>query len=357
MGDQFAARLARVRELAAGQSLDRLLVTDLTNVRYLSGFTGTNGLLVVGQELAVLLTDFRYVAQAGEQVTAYEVRDAGREPRKALTGLLSGAIGFDEAQMTVRSHQRITEDLPSGARLEPVAGLVERLRRVKDDGELAHIATAAGIADRIYEQLLQEGIVGHTEEQVAWRIEVLAREFGAEGLSFPPIVASGSHGALPHAEPRDVKIRRGQLVVVDLGCVASGYCSDATRTFVTGSPSELQTEIYEVVLRAQQAALSAVAAGEPASGLDAVARTIIDDAGYGDRFGHSLGHGVGLEVHEGPTLAAKSEDELEAGNVVTIEPGIYLDGEFGVRIEDLVIVGSEGPQVLSAFGKTLTSIG
>lgn len=356
MGEHFAARLARLRELAAERSLDRLLVTDLTNVRYLSGFTGTNGLLVIGDELAVLLTDFRYVTQASEQVTAYEVRDAGREPRRTLAGLLSGTIGFDEAQMTVRSHQRISEDLSNGAKLEPAAGLVERLRRVKDDGELAHIATAAGIADRIYEQLLNEGIVGRTEEQVAWRIEVLAREFGAEGLSFPPIVASGAHGALPHAEPRDVKIRRGQLVVVDLGCVAGGYCSDATRTFVTGSPSDRQAEIYEIVLRAQRAALAAVAAGERASELDAVARGIIDGAGYGERFGHSLGHGVGLEVHEGPTLAAKSDDELEAGNVVTIEPGIYLEGELGVRIEDLVVVGASGPQVLSGFGKQLTEI-
>ncbi len=356
MGDRSAARLGRLRELLAAEGLDRLLVTDRTNVRYLSRFTGTNGLLVVGPAEATLLTDFRYVSQAGGQVSAFEVLDAGREPRKALSGLLSGRVGFDDAQMTVKSHARLREDLPEGVMLVPAAGLVEQLRRVKDDGELAHIATAAGIADRIYERIAADGLVGHTEQQVAWRIQVLAREFGAEDLSFPPIVASGAHGALPHAEPRDVKIRRGQLVVVDLGCVTGGYCSDATRTLVTGSPSDHQREIYGIVLAAQVSALDAVRAGTEAAAIDAVARDRISAAGYGECFGHSLGHGVGLEVHEGPTLAAKSEDVLETGNVVTVEPGIYLDGDLGVRIEDLVVVAESGPQVLSGFGKELTEV-
>ncbi len=356
MGEWRAQRLRRLRESLAERQLDRLLVTDLTNVRYLSGFTGTNGLLVVGADTAVLLTDFRYVTQAGEQVRAYEVRDAGREPHKALAELLAGKVGFDEAHMTVRSHRRIADELPDGTDLEPAAGLVEQLRRVKDDGELAHIATAAGITDRIYEQLCEDGIVGHTEQQVAWRIEVLAREFGAERLAFPPIVAAGSHGALPHAEPRNVAIRRGQMVVVDIGCVVSGYCSDATRTFVTGKPDDRQREVYEVVHDAQAIALDAVRPGVDAAAVDAVARDHIDAAGFGELFGHSLGHGVGLDVHEGPTLSAKSEDVLEAGNVVTVEPGIYLAGELGVRIEDLVVVAGDDAQVLSGFSKDLVEI-
>lgn len=356
MSEHAAGRLRKVREQLAERKLDRLLVTDLTNVRYLSGFTGTNGLLVVGVDAAVLLTDFRYVAQAGEQVAAYEVRDAGREPRKTLAGLLTGRVGFDDAQMTVKAHRRVVEDLAEGVEMVPASGLVEQLRRVKDNAELAHIATAAQIADRIYGRLAVDGLIGHTEEQVAWRIEVLAREFGAERLSFPPIVAAGAHGALPHAEPRNVKIRRGQLVVVDLGCVSGGYCSDATRTFATGAPSDHQREIYAIVLAAQRAALAAVRAGTAAAAVDAVAREQIAAAGYGERFGHSLGHGVGLEVHEGPTLAAKSEDVLETGNVVTVEPGIYLDGDLGVRIEDLVVVAEDGPQVLSGFTKELAEI-
>lgn len=350
------ARLALLRAGIAERELDRLIVSNLTNVRYLTGFTGTNGLLVVSAERAVLLTDFRYVAQAGEQVTAYEVIDAGREPRKALAALLAGKIGFDDAQMTVQSHARIAAELPDGAELIAASGVVEQLRRVKVDAELAHIATAAQIADRIYERLASDGLVGHTEQQLAWRIEVLAREFGAEGVSFPPIVAAGAHGALPHAEPRDVAVRRGQLVVIDLGCVVAGYCSDATRTFSTGAPSDHQREIYEIVLAAQQQALGQVRAGARGADIDAVARDAIAAAGYGEQFGHSLGHGVGLEVHEQPTLAAKSEDELAAGNVVTVEPGIYLEGDLGVRIEDLVVVGEEGPQVLSGFGKELIEV-
>lgn len=356
MGDASAARLARLRALIAERELDALLVTDLTNVRYLSGFSGTNGLLVVTGEAATLLTDFRYVAQAGEQVSAYAVRDAGREPRKVLAGLLAGRVGFDDAQMTVQTHARIAEELAEGVELVGAAGVIEQLRRVKDDSELAHIATAAQIADRIYEQIAKDGLVGHEERQVAWRIEVLAREFGAEGLSFPPIVAAGPHGALPHAEPRDVQIHRGQLVVIDLGCKVAGYCSDATRTFVTGAPSARQREIYEIVLSAQKAALAAVRAGASGAELDAVARDMITEAGHGDAFGHSLGHGVGLDVHEGPTLAARSKDMLETGNVVTVEPGIYIDGELGVRIEDLVVVAEDGPQVLSGFTKELVEV-
>jgi Xaa-Pro aminopeptidase len=356
MSEHQAQRLKHLRALLVEHELDQLLVTDLTNVRYLSGFTGTNGLLVIGADTAVLLTDFRYVTQAGEQVKVYEVRDAGREPRQTLAQLLAGRVGFDDAHMTVRAHGRISEDAGAGVELEPAAGLVERLRRVKDAAELAHISTAASIADRIYGRLCEDGIVGHTEQQVAWRIEVLAREFGAERLAFPPIVAAGAHGALPHAEPRNVAIRKGQMVVVDLGCVVSGYCSDATRTVVAGTADDRHRELYAVVREAQEAALEAVLPGVEGATVDAVARDLIAAAGYGEHFGHSLGHGVGLEVHEGPTLSAKSEDILAVGNVVTIEPGIYLEGELGVRIEDLVVVDDDGPHVLSGFGKDLLEI-
>ena len=212
------------------------------------------------------------------------------------------------------------------------------------------------IGDAIYAALAESGLAGRNETDVARQIENVALEHGASGLSFPPIVAAGAHGALPHAEPRDSAIEKNTLVVLDLGVKYEDYCSDCTRTFATGSIPDAWREVYEVVLAAQQAALAAVRPGAECSALDAIAREIIDLAGHGELFGHSLGHGVGSEVHEGPVLAARSDETLAPGNVVTVEPGVYVAGEFGVRIEDLVVVASDGPRVLTPFTKELTIV-
>lgn len=355
-----AARLARLRNaIEQRDEIDLLLVTAADNVRYLSGFSGSNGTLVVGPERAELLTDFRYLEQAADQAPEFNVVDGGSEPRARLIELFAGAqrIGFDDAEMRVKQHSGLVEQLAESAQLVAAAGIVEDLRAVKDADEIALITRAAEIADAIYVTLAEEGLVGRTEAAVAWRIAELAHEGGAEGLSFPPIVAAGAHGALPHAEPRDVVIEAGQLVVLDLGVIFSGYCSDCTRTFATGEIPQQQREVYELVRRAQQTALDGIRAGAEAKALDALARDLITEAGHGEQFGHSLGHGVGLAVHEGPSLSMRSEAVLEAGNVVTVEPGVYIEGEFGVRVEDLVVVEEAGARVLTPFSKELVVTG
>lgn len=356
--DGATERLARLRALIAERQLDQLLVSNLVNVRYLSGFTGTNGTLLIDAEQALLLTDFRYTTQAAEQAPGFEILDGGQKPRELLASRMAapGRVGFDDADMRVQSHAALVEQLPEGVELVAASGLVEGLRAVKEPNEIEAIARAATVADSIYETLAGEGLVGRSERDVAWRIEMVAREHGASGISFPPIVAAGAHGALPHAEPRDVKIAAGQLVVLDLGVIVDGYCSDATRTFATGEIGDRAREIYDLVLEAQLKSLAAVGPGAACSELDSIARDVIAAAGHADHFGHSLGHGVGLEVHELPTLSARSEATLEPGNVVTVEPGVYLEGEFGVRIEDLVVVQDGEPRVLSSFTKQLTLV-
>ncbi len=353
-------RLARLRTaIADHEEIELLLVTNLENVRYLTGFTGTNATLVVGDETAALLTDFRYIEQATDQAPGYTVVDGGSEPRAKLIELFDGAaaIGFDDAEMRVKQHAALSDELSEPSKLVPAAGIVERLRAVKDEHEIDAIARASSIADSIYATLSEEGLVGRSERDIAWRIEELAHERGASGLSFPPIVAAGPHGALPHAEPRDAVIEAGVLVVLDLGVIHGGYCSDCTRTFATGPLPDHQREAYELVLEAQLLALEATLVGADCKGVDAVARDAITAGGRGEQFGHSLGHGVGVEVHELPTLSSRSEGALEAGNVVTIEPGVYVEGDFGVRIEDLVVVREDGPRVLTPFTKELLTVG
>ncbi|MGH2960187.1 MAG: M24 family metallopeptidase [Solirubrobacterales bacterium] len=352
------ARVKRLRTELIERELDALLVTNLHNVRYLSGFTGTNGTLVLSASSAILLTDFRYTVQAADQAEYFEIVDGGTEPRKKLIEALDGAtaVGFDDADMRVKSHAGLVKEMPEGISLEPASGVVEAIRAVKDDHEIDAIARAAMIADSIYVSLANEGLVGRTERDVAWRIEELARDGGASGLSFPSIVAGGAHAALPHAEPRDVAIEAGQLVVLDLGVIHGGYCSDCTRTFATGPIPDSARAAYELVLDAQQKSLAGVLVGAECKEVDALARDLITADGMGDNFGHSLGHGVGIEVHELPTLSSRSDGQLVAGNIVTVEPGVYVEGEFGVRIEDLVVVSSDGPRVLTPFTKELVTV-
>jgi Xaa-Pro aminopeptidase len=342
----------RLAELVAERELDMLLVTELVNVRYLTGFGGTNGACLCGEDRRVFFTDFRYTERAEAEVEGWDVVTVVDDWLGGIAERFSGAVGFEDDHMSVRLLKRIEEKAPEGVRMVAAGGAVEQLRRVKDDAELAAIAAAAELADEVWRWSVEQGLAGRAEREVAAAAEVRIRELGAEP-SFPAIVAAGPNGALPHAEPGEREIGAGELIVFDMGAKLDGYCSDGTRTFATGEPGERAREVYETVLAAQAAALDAVAAGAAGEAVDGAAREVIEAAGHGERFGHGLGHGVGLEVHEAPRLSQRSEDTLSAGEVVTVEPGIYLPGELGVRIEDLVVVTDEGHRNLSGLPKKL----
>jgi Xaa-Pro aminopeptidase len=363
-----AARLAtelRVLEV------DRLLVSTPVNVRYLSGYTGSNGLVVITAEEwdshrpHHFFTDFRYATQSAEQVPdGFKREIAPAELLEAAARALGTGgspgertLGFDDASLTVKQHTRLRELLAPGWELMPCAGVVERLREVKDAAEIVRIRAAAELADQALTGVLEAGVVGRTERDVAIELELRMRRLGAHAPSFPSIVASGEHGALPHAEPRDVEIARGVLVTIDWGAYLDGYCSDCTRTYATGPLPGEATAVYELVLRAQEAALGAVRAGIGGREVDGVARSIIEQAGHAEHFGHGVGHGVGMEIHEAPRLSRTAGDEpLRAGNIVTVEPGVYVPGRLGVRIEDLALVGDGGPERLTSLSKELTLI-
>ena len=351
------SRTDRLVELLAAKELDSLLVTDLLNVRYLTGFTGSNGACVVTPDERLFLTDFRYVEQARAQVPEYERIEAGRDMLGDLSGRLRGRAGFDDDDLSVAAHAKLVEKAGPDVELVPAGGLVEQLRAVKDSDEVASMRAAAELSSAAYESLRERGLAGRTERDVALDLVRFMEDSGAEGPSFAPIVAAADHGARPHAVPRDFEIPRDTLVVIDMGAMVDGYCSDCTRTLATGSPDDAALEIYELVLRAQTEALGATRAGAASRDVDAVAREIIDAAGHEDHFGHGLGHGVGLEVHEAPRLGKTAEGALVAGNAVTVEPGVYLPGEFGVRIEDLVIVTDGEPDILTGFPKELVTVG
>jgi Xaa-Pro aminopeptidase len=347
----------RLVALLEERSLDCLLVTNLVNVRYLTGFTGTNGACLVSEHERLFFTDFRYVERARTEVRDFERVEGGRDLLGDVAARLRGRAGFDDADVSVRAHRRLTEKAGEDVELVPAGGLVERLREVKDEGELRAMRGAAEITEAAYEEIREQGLTGRTEREVARSMVRRMEELGAEGPSFPPIVAAGAQGALPHAESRDVEIPAGTLVVVDAGARLEGYCSDCTRTFATGPLDHAAVEVYELVLRAQQEALAAARAGAERREVDGTARRIIEAAGLGERFGHGLGHGVGLEIHEDPRLTRVAEGALREGNTVTIEPGVYLPGSFGVRIEDLVAITADGPEVLTAFPKELVTLG
>jgi Xaa-Pro aminopeptidase len=343
----------RLAQLIAERELDQLFVSDLTNVRYLTGFTGTNGACLIGREELVFFTDFRYTERAQSEVGEdWERPEAERELVPQIVKRMSGKVGFEDAKLSVRQLSRLEAAADDEVDLISAGDLVEGLRAVKEPEELERIAAAAELADGAYRWAIERGLAGRTERDVARACEARLRELGAEP-AFPPIVAAGENGALPHAEPGDREIGSGELVVFDMGALLDGYCSDCTRTFATGEPGDEGREVYELVRRAQESALETVRPGASGKEVDAVAREMIAEAGNGDRFGHGLGHGVGLEVHEGPRLARTSEDELREGNVVTVEPGVYMPGRFGVRIEDLVVVTADGQRNLSGLPKEL----
>jgi Xaa-Pro aminopeptidase len=348
-------RADRLAKLVSEEGLERLLVTNLVNVRYLTGFSGTNGACICGPRDRAFLTDFRYLERAASEIGGWELVAVSAEWTTGLAERLEGRCGFEDQHVSVRMLSELTDKAADDAELVPAGGLSEKLRRVKDNDELKAIAEAAKLADEVYEWTLEQGLGGKTEAEVARAAQARMRELGAEP-SFPPIVAAGPNGAMPHAEPGEREIRDGEMVIFDMGAELDGYCSDCTRTFAVGKPSGEAVEIYELVLEAQQAGLKALAAGKDAKEVDGAARAVIDEAGHGDHFGHGLGHGVGLEVHEAPRLSQRSEDTLESGEVVTVEPGVYVPASLGVRIEDLVVVGDDGNDNRSGLPKELRVI-
>jgi Xaa-Pro aminopeptidase len=364
-----AARAARLASELEQLELDALLVDTLVDVRYLTGFTGSNAIALVVAEAARaqlgrhrFLSDFRYATQSAAQVPDAFAREivAGDLFEALAESLASvgGRLGFDETSVTVKRHRQLAELLGSKWELVACAGAVQRLRAVKDAGEIARIRAACELADEALRTLLEDGLVGRAERDVAIELELRMRRLGAQAPSFPSIVAAGAHGALPHAVPRAQTIPVDVLVTIDWGAVHEGYCSDCTRTYATGEAISAQArEIYELVLSAQEQGLAAVKAGPTGREVDAVARELIERAGHGEHFGHGLGHGVGMDIHEEPRLSRTApEQPLLAGNVVTVEPGVYLPGVLGVRIEDLVVVGEDSHEVLTRLPKELTVI-
>ena len=343
--------MTRLEQLQSGLE-EPLLVTSLVNLRYLTGFESSNAALLVEPDRVRLFTDFRY-ATAARAVEGVEPVMIGRNLLAGLARELAGRVGFEPDAVTFTGYEALRE---GGLELVPLRGAVERLRAVKDREEVERIRAAAAISDRVYERLADERFTGRTEREFAWRVVELLHEEGANEPGFDAIVAAGPTGAMPHAHPGDRRIGPGETVVIDIGARLDAYTSDCTRTFAVGGLEGTLAEAYLVCLEAQVAALDNVRPGVSGRDADAVARRIIDGTAFEGRFGHGLGHGVGMEVHEAPTLRPESEDVLEAGNVVTVEPGIYLEGEGGIRIEDLVLVTEGGPEVLTSFPKELTTV-
>ena len=356
---QRRTRLAA--RLAAG-GLDALLVSDLVNVRYLSGFTGSNAALLVfsSDTDPVLVTDSRYRTQASRQAPDLETvieRACGRHlvTRAASTG--ARRIGFESHVVTVDGFDALSDALSGHAEAELVraSGFVEALREIKDAGEIALLRAACAAADAALADLVGNGGLrpGRTEREVARELESLMVDHGADGRSFETIVAAGANSAVPHHRPTEAVLGRGDFVKIDFGALFEGYHSDMTRTFVLGQPAEWQREIYDVVSAAQQAGREALEVGAGLCDVDDAARRVIVDAGYGEHFGHGLGHGVGLQIHEAPGINSAAAGTLRAGSVVTVEPGVYLPDRGGVRIEDTLVVGERGPELLTRFPKDL----
>jgi len=343
-----STRIARLRERLE----EPLLVTNLVNIRYLCGFDSSNAALLVEQERVRLFTDFRYIHSAHE-VEGVEVVETRRSLVHHVGELLSGRVGFE----TILPYEQYQVLERAGLDLVPRAGVVEALRAVKDEQELELLRRICAITDRVYERLLDVRFVGRREREVAWDLAGLFHDEGGENIAFELIVGSGPTGSHPHGRAGERKIRAGELVVVDAGCSIDGYSSDYTRTLATGPVDAEAKEAYAVVLTAQEAALEAMRAGVPAIEVDATARRVIDASPFAGMFGHGLGHGLGLDVHEAPRMSPESGDVLEAGNVITVEPGVYVEGKFGVRIEDDVVVTPDGIENLTGFRKDLLEVG
>ncbi len=338
-------RVLNLRRLFDKNKVDAVFITQAENRRYLSGFDGTAGYLFITPQKAVLATDFRYTEQAAREAPGFEILRIGGGIADWFPGLLSDTgvrrPGFEAADVTFSFHRQLRDalkkkDVP--ARLVPVNGLVESLRAVKETGEIELITQASAITDKAFEQVAGIIKAGMTENQVAWELEKSMREKGSQALPFEIIVASGPNAALPHHKPSDRSIRDGEPVVIDMGAKVGGYASDMSRTICVGRPDAQFKKVYNIVHEAQMTAISKIREGMTGHEADSIAREIIQRAGYGDAFGHSLGHGVGLAEHESPRLGPNSKDKLSGSMVFTVEPGIYLPGWGGVRIEDTVVM-------------------
>ena len=349
------SKLTRLRADMAREGLAGVLIMRPENRRYLSGFRGSAGTLLVTAEEAYLLTDFRYIEAAKAQAPDFEVVRVGQPGQDALKDLLANlaidAVAFEEDFVTYREYAALKERL--ALELVPKSGLVEKLRAVKTEEEIAAMQAATCIAEEAFGSILPHIQVGRTELEVALDLEFAMRRLGAEGLSFPIISASGPRSSLPHGGPTERVLQEGDFLTLDFGAIKGGYCSDMTRTVVLGEPDEKQLDVYNTVLKAQLTAQEAVRPGLKGGELDGIARQVIRDAGYGDYFGHGLGHGVGVVVHELPRAGQTSEDVLEPGMVVTVEPGIYIPEWGGVRIEDMVLVTETGYKNFNSIGKEL----
>jgi len=348
------ARRARLTDRLAALDVDAFLVTSLPNVRYLSGFTGSNGALVLRSDDGVFSTDGRY-----EEQSAHEVSDLRRDVSngamvdavaRACRSLGARRVAFESTAVSFATHRELTD---SGLTLIPTRDEVERLRRIKDPREIEAIGAAQAIADEAFDVFTRKLVEGVTERDAALELDTTMRRLGAEELSFETIVAFGPNAAEPHHAPTDRPLASGDVVKADFGSVARGYHSDMTRTVAYGEPPAVLREVYEVVRRSQQAGVDAVREGATGDQVDRAARAVVEAAGHGEAFKHGLGHGVGLEVHEAPSLRAGAPDVLEAGAVVTIEPGVYLSGVGGVRIEDMVEVTADGCRVIPRTTKEL----
>jgi Xaa-Pro aminopeptidase len=356
----IAPRIGRLRERFDAAEIDALLVTKRENVRYLSGFTGSAGVLLVTRAGALFVTDGRYTERSKEELGAAGVDatieiglTAGQQNELLLGAVDRGARLGLEDQTVTWAQQRDYAAAFAGVELVPAGAIVEALRRVKDAGEVDRIRRACAIADDAFQALLPRLAAGLTEQQFALELEFAMRERGASGNSFDPIIASGPNGAKPHHMPSDRVIERNEMIVCDFGCIVEGYCSDMTRTVSVGDPGPDARRVYDVVLASQQAGRALVAADVACSDVDKASRDVIADAGWADAFSHSTGHGVGLEIHEAPRVSSIASDTLLVGDVVTVEPGVYLPGIGGVRIEDTVVVEATGAEPLTLTPKDL----
>jgi Xaa-Pro aminopeptidase len=358
---EIAPRLGRLRAELAGAGIDALLVTKLQNVRYLTGFTGSAGILLVSGSQALFVTDGRYAERSNDEMRAagvvgvdIEIGLTASAQRESLVAAVpvGSRLGLEAHHVTWAAQQEY-ERAFEGVQLVAAAPLVEELRRVKDAGEIDRIRRACAIADDAFQSILPKLGEGITERDFAIALEFAMRERGASGNSFDPIIASGPNGSKPHAVPSDRVIGRNELVVCDFGCVVDGYCSDMTRTVSVGDPGDDARRLYDVVLASQQAGRARVAVDVECAAVDRASRDVIANAGWAEAFSHGTGHGVGLEIHEAPRVASTASDTLRAGDVVTVEPGVYLPGVGGVRIEDTVVVGPAGAEPLTHTPKDL----
>jgi Xaa-Pro aminopeptidase len=348
-------RRDRVAQRLAALDLDALLVTRLPNVRYLTGYTGSNGQVVIGRNAAVFFTDGRYIAQSAREVPDLErviyANDFSGTFRTSAEALGARRIGFESAGVTHKLFRQL--EALDGLELTPTEEEIERLRWVKEPEELELIRQAQRITDRAFDEILPKLAEGVSERDIALELDWSMLRAGAEDVAFESIVAFGESASEPHHSPTERALKRGELVKLDFGALYEGYHSDMTRTVSFGEPSSELRELYELVRRSQQAGVDAVRSGIEGKDADRASRSVIEDAGYGEWFSHGLGHGVGLEIHEGPTLRSNSEEVLPVGAVVTVEPGVYIPGEAGVRIEDMVEVTEDGCRVIPTVTKEL----